>query len=835
MARAAQAPATTDEAIAIIGLSGRYPGAEDVDAFWRVLAEGRDCITEIPADRWGQDRPTGAHGRWGGFIDGVDRFDPLFFNIAPREADYMDPQERLFLQTAWLALEDAGRTRAELASAAPPLSGGDVGVFVGVMYEDYQLYGAEQTAAGRPMALGGSAATIANRVSYFFDFHGPSLAVDTMCSSSLTAIHLACDSLRAGGCAVALAGGVNLTLHPNKYLALGQGRFLSSKGRCESFGQGGDGYVPGEGVGAVLLKPLSRAIADNDRIHCVIRGSSLNHGGKTNGYTVPNPAAQTAVIGRALAAAGVSPDQIGYVEAHGTGTSLGDPIEIAALGRAWGDGQAGVCPIGSVKSNIGHCESAAGMAGLTKVLLQFRHGQLAPSLHAASLNPNIDFGGSPFRVQRHLEPWTPPAGGRRMAALSSFGAGGANAHLILEQYEAPAPVAAPEVGARRVFPLSARDPERLHEAAARLRAAVANLGEEALASVAHTLQAGREAFEERLAIVAADRAGLLRALDAVLEQQALPAGVHRGRLSRTTPTPSDPFDPDAVAVAWVAGAEVSWAALWGDGPMPPRIGLPGYPFARDRHWVPGEAAPVVAADPDTTHLFAPWWREEPATAAGSAPDAALLVLCEMPEAARRAVEGPGLEVLALPGDDGPAAARFADHAARLLARLKETGGTRPPPALVQVVGAVDGDAAATLEGLAGMVRCARLEMPSVRFQIVAVEPGAPDLAARLAPRLETERAAARDHGEVRHQGGRRLVRRWRDLSQAAGLDAPVAGWRCLSADRGPGRAWAASSPRTSRRGPSGRFCGWSAGRRRQKRRGPGWTLCRPRSCIARRM
>ena len=284
-----------------------------------------------------------------------------------------------------------------------------------------------------------------------------------MCSSSLTAIHLACESLALGTCTAAIAGGVNLSLHPNKYLALTQGRFLSSAGRCESFGDGGDGYVPGEGVGAVVLKRLDRAVADGDHIYGVIRGSALNHGGKTNGYTVPNPQAQTAVIRRALEKAGVEPRQISYVEAHGTGTKLGDPIEIAALSNAFRaeTPETGFCAIGSVKSNIGHCESAAGIAGLTKVLLQMQHRRLVPSLHSSVLNPGIDFGASPFTVQRRLDEWRRPLVDEeempRIAGLSSFGAGGSNAHFIVEEYDAPqhakvdarGPVRLSLLGARR--------------------------------------------------------------------------------------------------------------------------------------------------------------------------------------------------------------------------------------------------------------------------------------------------------------------------------------------------------------------------------------------------
>jgi len=264
-----------------------------------------------------------------------------------------------------------------------------------------------------------------------------------MCSSSLTAIHLACQNILDGSCEVAIAGGVNVSVHPNKYLALSQGQFAASDGRCRSFGEGGDGYVPGEGVGAVLLKPLAKAIKDGDQIHGVIKGSAINHGGKTNGYTVPNPVAQAQVVEQALKVAKVPARAISYVEAHGTGTSLGDPIEISGLSKAFGaqTTDTGYCAIGSAKSNIGHAESAAGIAGLTKVLLQMKHGTLVPSLHSQTLNPHIDFGTTPFVVQREVAAWSRPTlnlDGRsrewpRIAGLSSFGAGGSNAHLVIEE------------------------------------------------------------------------------------------------------------------------------------------------------------------------------------------------------------------------------------------------------------------------------------------------------------------------------------------------------------------------------------------------------------------
>ncbi len=462
-----EAPAEED--IAIIGVSGRYPMARNLDEFWENLRTGQDCITEIPPQRWDW-RKYPDNCKWGGFIEDVDKFDPLFFNIPPRVAQLIDPQERLFLETVWHTLEDAGYTRTALRDQK-------VGVYVGVMYGHYQLFGAEESLKGRIMASNSIYASIANRVSYFFNFHGPSIALDTMCSSSLTAIHLACESIRRGESEVAVAGGVNVTIHPDKYISLSQGSFTSSDGRCRSFGEGGDGYVPGEGVGAILLKPLQRAIADHDRIYAVIKGSSVNHGGKTNGYTVPNPIAQADIIAETLKKANVDPRTISYIEAHGTGTSLGDPIEITGLTKAFGEAaQAGqYCSVGSVKSNIGHLESAAGIAGITKLLLQFKNKQLAPSLHSHTLNPHIDFRNSPFSIQKELTEWTRPvvetAGVKqqypRRAGISAFGAGGSNAHLILEEYDSPRRVYAADTG-EQLFVFSARNPERLSEIARRM-------------------------------------------------------------------------------------------------------------------------------------------------------------------------------------------------------------------------------------------------------------------------------------------------------------------------------------------------------------------------------
>ncbi|MBT2288312.1 SDR family NAD(P)-dependent oxidoreductase [Paenibacillus albidus] len=619
-------PQSSGKDIAIVGISGRYPGAQNIEAYWENLREGKDCITEIPADRWDFSRYYDAdktkagktNSKWGGFLEGVDRFDPLFFHISPREAELMDPQERLFLECAYETLEDAGYTREMLGSKQDQGAAPNVGVFVGVMYEEYQLYGAAAQSQGRPIALHGNPSSIANRVSYFGNFHGPSMAVDTMCSSSLTAIHLACQSIRQGSCELAIAGGVNVSIHPNKYLLLGQGNFASSKGRCESFGEGGDGYVPSEGVGAVLLKPLSRAIADGDQIYGIVKGTAINHGGKTNGYTVPNPRAQTQVIEQAFKESGIDPRTVTYMEAHGTGTSLGDPIEITGLTKAFSvhtdDKQ--FCALGSVKSNVGHCESAAGIAGLTKILLQMKYRKLVPSLHAETLNPNIDFQSTPFIIQRELDDWHQPEvvidgvtrTYPRRAGISSFGAGGSNAHILIEEcieaQQAPVPLQSHHPA---VIVLSAATKERLYEQAKRLRAAIQMrpLTDADLANVAYTLQVGREAMEVRLALLADSMKELEQKLGGFIDNEDGAADVYQGQVR----SPKDQlalFEADEdlqlametwlekgkyakLLNLWVHGVPFDWNKLYGDL-KPRRISLPTYAFARERYWLPETAA-----------------------------------------------------------------------------------------------------------------------------------------------------------------------------------------------------------------------------------------------------
>ncbi|WP_316173212.1 polyketide synthase, partial [Bradyrhizobium sp. SZCCHNRI2049] len=479
----------TQEPIAIIGLSGRYPQARNLDEFWLNLREGKDCITEIPGDRWSlselyhPDRQEAisrgkSYSKWGGFVEGFAEFDPLFFKISPRDAANIDPQERLFIAACWDLLEDAGYTREQLSTRYR----GQVGVFAGITKTGFALHGPELWRQGERVHPYTSFGSVANRVSYLLNLRGPSMPIDTMCSASLTAIHEACEHLLRNECELAIAGGVNLYLHPVNYIELCAQRMLSADGRCKSFGKDGDGFVPGEGVGVVLLKRLSQAIEADDQIYAVIRGTSINHGGKTNGYTVPNPTAQTELVRAAMEKAGIGARSLSYIEAHGTGTELGDPIEIAGLTQAFRrdtqDTQ--FCAIGSAKSNIGHLEAAAGIAGLTKVILQLRHKQLVPSLHAEELNPNIDFGKTPFVVQRALAEWKRPIieenGTRRelprIAGISSFGAGGSNAHIVVEEYVPPVDVERRSVVVSELQPalivLSAKNEERLRERAEQL-------------------------------------------------------------------------------------------------------------------------------------------------------------------------------------------------------------------------------------------------------------------------------------------------------------------------------------------------------------------------------
>ncbi len=523
------------EPIAVIGLGCRFPGgAGDPEAFWRLLRDGVDAITEVPRDRWDieafydpdPEAPGKTYSRWGGFLDAVDQFDPQFFGIAPREALPMDPQQRLLLEVTWEALEHAGQ-------APDKLSGSRTGVFVGICTSDYatlQLKSGDPTLLNAYFGSGAAHSIAAGRLSYVLGLQGPSLAVDTACSSSLVALHLACHSLRSGECRMALVGGVNLILSPDASITFAKSRMLASDGRCKTFDASADGFSEGEGCGVVVLKRLADALADGDRVLALIRGTAVNQDGPSGGLTVPNGPAQEAVIREALAGAGVEPAAIDYVEAHGTGTSLGDPIEVQALAAVLGEARPAGRPLmlGSVKSNLGHLEAAAGLAGLIKLVLALQHEEIPPHLHFQKPNPHVPWHALPVVVPTERVPW-PSGSRRRLAGLSSFGFSGTNAHVVVEEAPAAGPRAASVDRPLHLVTLSAKSDAALRELAGRLERYLAEEPAASLADVCFTANAGRAQFAHRVAILADSTAGMREAAAAVAAGQ-VPPGVVRGQL-----------------------------------------------------------------------------------------------------------------------------------------------------------------------------------------------------------------------------------------------------------------------------------------------------------------
>lgn len=462
--------ASAGEPIAIVGMACRFPGAPDLDGFWELLTAARDAITEVPADRWDVDEiydPTGAtpgstRTKWGGFVESVADFDAEFFGISPREADEMDPQQRMFLEVAWEALEDAGLRADELA-------GSRTGVFVGASTSDHARLATRDLASITAFTGTGNAASIiANRLSYLLDLRGPSMTIDTACSSSLVALHQACESLASGTSSIAVAGGINVILGPELAVNFSRAGAMAADGRCKTFSAAADGYVRSEGCGVVVLKPLSRAIADGDRIYATVLGSAVNQDGRTNGLMAPSSASQKAVLRDAYAVAGVDPEAVEFVEAHGTGTLLGDPIEVGALAEVLASGRATDNPllIGSVKTNIGHLEAAAGVAGLIKAALALYRGSIPASLHFNEPNPHIPFETLRVDVVTEARKW-PGSGPRHVAGVSSFGFGGTNAHAVLATPPEPADRDRERATGPLLLPLSARDDGALRRLAGR--------------------------------------------------------------------------------------------------------------------------------------------------------------------------------------------------------------------------------------------------------------------------------------------------------------------------------------------------------------------------------
>ena len=534
--RAAQTGQSGEDEIAIIGLGCRFPGAPNPEAFWRLLQDGRDAIADIPLSRWDCDRvaqiaanPT--ISRWGGFLKQIDQFDPQFFGISPREACSMDPQQRLLLEVCWEALEQAGQPPDQLA-------GSQSGIFLGMSNGDYSRLQGDPLDTDVYYGTGNALSIAANRLSYLLDWHGPSWVVDTACSSSLVAVHQACQSLRTGECNLALAGGVNLILTPQLTVTFSQAQMMAADGRCKTFDASADGYVRSEGCGVVVLKRLSAAQQAEDPILAVIKGSAVNQDGRSNGLTAPNGLAQQRVIRQALENAGISPAQVDYIEAHGTGTVLGDPIEVNALKAIFTGDQENQhpCWLGSVKTNIGHLEPAAGIAGLIKVVLSLQHHQIPPHLHLRQINPYIQLQDTPLRIPTEPQPWA--VGDKpRIAGVSSFGFGGANAHAIIA--EAPVKVSEqsetvtnnhlngevlPDSSSRdiardrphQILTLSAKNEVALQALVKRYQTYLDQQSPAALSDICFTANTGRSHFDHRLAILTPSTAGLGQSLKVLI-------------------------------------------------------------------------------------------------------------------------------------------------------------------------------------------------------------------------------------------------------------------------------------------------------------------------------
>ena len=568
--------------IAVIGMACRFPGAGDHREFWKNLTGAVHSVSEIPSDRWDwraingdpNKEPGRTNVKYGGFIDDIDKFDPMFFGIPPKEADCMDPQHRIFLECVWHAVEDAG-------IRAGDLSGTRTGVYCGVSKNDYTELMRELGVEIAPFISTGTVhSLVSNRVSFFLGTTGPSESVDTACSSGLVALQGALDALRLGRCETAIVGGVNAVLSPTITIAHSRSGMLAPDGKIRTFDEKAGGYVRAEGVAALVLRPLEDALANGDPIWGLVKSVAVNHGGRANFLTSPNAGAQANVIREALREAGLPPEAISYVECHGTGTKLGDPIEIEGLKEAFRGASARIA-LGSVKPNIGHTEPVAGLAGLIKVLLCMQNRRLPALLHYRKQNPYFDLSGSPFVILEHEEPWE---GEILRAGVSSFGMGGVNAHAILESHEWPQPKLQ-EFPDEYLVPFSAK-PGRLEDLLRRQLEFLRECPEspEFLSDFSFTLRTGREIFKERVAFVVSTVGELIESLES--------------RLGGVSDKRTHPPDLQKLASAWAEGAENTDTK---DGPLPPgrRIPLPGNTKANRGLPRPlGRALPLVAGAQD---------------------------------------------------------------------------------------------------------------------------------------------------------------------------------------------------------------------------------------------
>ena len=599
--------------IAVIGMACRFPEADTIDEFWKNLSEGKNSITEVPKSRWNIDdyydpNPLNfhkTHCKFGGFLKDIDKFDPLFFNISGTEAQLTDPQQRLFLEESWNALEDAGY-------AGQSVSNKKIAVFAGVSSNEYSEINKECITSG-PQAFWGNANSILPaRISYFLNLKGPSMAIDTACSSSLVAIHLACQSLIEKESDLALAGGIFLTLSPKFHIMASNSGMLASDDRCKTFDNDADGFLPGEGVGVLVLKALSSAIKEKDQIYGVIKGSAINQDGKTNGITTPSTLSQTALEVEVYEKSGIDPSTISYMEAHGTGTKLGDPIEIEALTNAFSrfTSNRNFCAIGSVKTNIGHTAHAAGVAGVIKVLLSLKHKQILPSINFHVPNEHIDFDNSPFYLPTQLKEWATENHIPRRAGVSSFGFSGTNVHIVLEAYEdEPMSLKSPESPLEsddlertaQLIILSARNEDRLKVHANQIKNALSQTSF-SLPEIAYTLSR-RESMTERLAFQVSDIPTLCNRLDAYCQGKKMIEGVFQGNIKNGDGKKKSSKDLDALitqrqlrslAALWVSGVEIDWPRLY-ENQRVKQISLPTYPFKRARYWISKQNLPAVTS------------------------------------------------------------------------------------------------------------------------------------------------------------------------------------------------------------------------------------------------
>ena len=604
-----ESPLKTTEPIAIVGISGRFPGSPNVDTFWENLKANKDLITEVPEDRWNwkghygdnNEDPRKTHAKWGGFIKDVDKFDPLHFSISPKEAELMDPQHRIAIEEAYHALEDAGINPKRL-------SGTNTGVFIGCYFNDYATMIDRNDIVDSQVITGLQQSLVANRISYLFDITGPSETIDTACSSSLVAIKRGVERIRNGECDMVIAGGVSLILTPDLLFPLTQAGFLSKDGRCKTFDQSADGYVRSEGAGMIVMKSLSQAEADGDRIYGVIKSAAENHGGKANTLTSPNPQAQRALLYNAYKEANIDLDQVGYIEAHGTGTALGDPIETEGLKLAFSDlyKQNGATlpsnaqiKLGSVKTNIGHLEPAAGVAGIIKLVKILQHKMIPGNPHLKDQNEYLDLNNSPFELIKETTPWNTNNGKPRVVGVSSFGAGGSNAHVVLEEYvtEKAAYISNQET----LVLLSGKNQSRLKDQVHHLLSFLNEHPNTNIHDLAYTLQVGREAMEERFAVIVNNAPELKAYLNAYLKESTNSIFTGNTRKNKTfnqniasIQNALDASNVEALANFWIKGANINWRELYKEE-IPSIISLPTYAFARQRYWIQEtKERPIIA-------------------------------------------------------------------------------------------------------------------------------------------------------------------------------------------------------------------------------------------------